>query len=98
MEAEYFGVNFLRSGSEAQSTTFARNIEAELTGEELTVGQNGIPLYTKALGHIECRTAWRQKAGDHIVIFGSVIGYDAQDGDALGFFKGRYSTISTEKA
>ena len=95
--ADHFGVSFLREHHGDVSTEFARNVDAELSGAELKVDQHGFPLYADALGYLECETGFRQKAGDHVVIFGNVIGFDAQAGNGLGFFKGDYTPLIEKK-
>ncbi len=94
---DYFAVNMLRTGEMDVSQDFAKNVEATISEDQLVVGSQNIPRYANALGYIECRTAWRQRAGDHVVIFGHVIGYGSQPGDALGFFKGGYTPVQSSK-
>jgi flavin reductase (DIM6/NTAB) family NADH-FMN oxidoreductase RutF len=93
-ESELFSVNVLPASDAEVSTHFARYVEAELKGEQLARDSNGVPVYTGALAQFVCRTSWRQKAGDHVVIFGDVIGFNSRDGDALGFFRGNYTSHS----
>ncbi len=95
--AEKFSVSVLRSGEEAVSRHFAKNVDADLTGEDLAISASGTPYYSKALAWMDCETGWRQKAGDHVVIFGNVLEFGAHAGDALGFFKGGYATVSDGK-
>ena len=98
MNAERFSVNMLRADQADLSTHFARDVEAALTGDQLARGSSGVPVFADALGHIVCRTGWRQKAGDHVVIFGEVESFHSSDGDALGFFKGRYADIKAQES
>ena len=93
MEAERFGVSFLREHQGETSTKYARDVDAALEGEELRKGPNGVPVFSDALGFLECETGWRQRAGDHVVIFGNVIGFESQDGNGLGYFKGGYTPL-----
>lgn len=93
-ESELFSVNVLPAGDADVSTHFARYVEAELTGDQLARDPLGVPVYTKAIAQIVCRTSWRQKAGDHVVIFGDVQSFTSRGGDALGFFRGNYTTHS----
>ena len=93
--SDLFSVNVLPADDGDVSTYFARNVEAELTGDQLGRGDLNVPVYNKALAQIICRTSWRQKAGDHVVIFGDVQSFKSREGDALGFFRGRYTTHSS---
>lgn len=90
VEASRFSVNFLRAEHDDVSRRFASKTDAVLLESERDAGALNIPVLKGALGHIVCETSWRQKAGDHIVIFGAVKGFQANEGDGLGFFKGRY--------
>lgn len=96
-EAETFAVSVLRAGQDELSRHHAKLVEAELLGDDLIVGESGIPRFAGALAWVECRTSWRQKAGDHVIIFGQVMGYGAESGDALGFFRGGYHTVPDRK-
>lgn len=95
--AERFSVSVLREGHADMSKACARNVMAELKGESLTVGETGVPRFSEALAWFDCETAWRQKAGDHVVIFANVTGFDAEDGAALGFFRGGYAPVEMKK-
>lgn len=95
-ETSLFSVNILKAGEEDISRYFAKNEEAELSDEQLVRGVEGVPAYAGALTRFYCRTSWRQKAGDHVVIFGSVLDFQCEDGDALGFFRGKYVTHGLE--
>jgi flavin reductase (DIM6/NTAB) family NADH-FMN oxidoreductase RutF len=98
MKAERFSVNMLKADQADLSTHFAKDVEAALTGDQLARGSSAVPVFADALGHIVCRTAWRQKAGDHVVIFGAVESFHSSEGDALGFFKGSYANINAGKS
>ena len=98
MSAEKFSVNMLRTGHSDHSQTFAKDVSAELSGDQLARGIAGVPVFNDALSHIVCETAWRQKAGDHVVIFGNVLGFEANEGDALGFFRGKYVPVKTQES
>lgn len=89
-EASRFSVNFLRADHDDLSRRFASNSDAILSGGESELGDLNVPVLKGALGHIVCETSWRQKAGDHIVIFGAVKGFQSGEGAGLGFFKGQY--------
>lgn len=91
--AETFSVSMLRGDEGETSRHFARHVEAELSGDDLIVSDAGIPRYSKALAWIDCQTGWRQQAGDHVVIFGKVVDFGSESGDALGFFRGGYCNI-----
>lgn len=93
--AEHFSVNVLREDQADLSVRYAKDVTAELSGEDVGIGAEGIPFFTRALAHLECRTAFRQLAGDHLVIFGHVLHYQSGQGNGLGYFRGGYTPIRT---
>ncbi|MAP93757.1 MAG: hypothetical protein CMK07_02285 [Ponticaulis sp.] len=96
--AKRFSVNMLRSDQRDLSSKFAVNTTAHLAEADVLRGEFGTPMLADALGSLECETSWRQKAGDHVVIFGAVTSFVARDGEALGFFKGQYVPLNAEKS
>tara|TARA_B100001765_G_C19480764_1_gene328701 strand:- start:16 stop:525 length:510 start_codon:yes stop_codon:yes gene_type:complete len=93
VNAERFSVNILKAEHRDLSTRFAQNVSAELEPEQLGRGANNVPYFKSGLGHMICDTSWRQKAGDHVVIFGDVKAFGSTSGQGLGFFKGDYLTL-----
>ena len=93
-EAERFSVNILRADQRDLSKRFASDTMAELPGDDLGRCAHNVPVFTGGLGHIVCETSWRQKAGDHVVIFGAVKSFKASEGEGLGFFRGAYVPLT----
>lgn len=98
VESTRFSVNFLRADQRNLSRRFAANAEAELEADLCARAELNVPVFNSALGHIVCETSWRQKAGDHIVIFGAVKGFHSEEGDGLGFFRGHYQPLSSKES
>lgn len=94
---ETFSVSVLREDQVHMSKECARNVMAELSGDDLIVGDTGVPRYSDALAWFDCKTAWRQKAGDHVVIIANVTAFGAEEGAALGFFRGGYVPVEAKK-
>ena len=88
-EADRFTVNVLAADDEAHSRRFSRGA-SRLTEEDMERGTTGAPLLKGALTRLECETRERIQVGDHLVIVGEVRAWDAREGDALTFFRGRY--------
>lgn len=86
--AEVFGVNVLGAHDQALSERFAFGPCG--IGPEEVEFVDGVPLLPAALARIRCAAGERVQAGDHLVIFGEVLGFDSQDGDGLTYFRGRY--------
>lgn len=95
--AEYFAVNMLAAGDRHHSQRFASQAY-RLDPEELDTAPGRAPFLKGALTRLECLTRKRLEIGDHTVLVGEVIAFDAREGDALLFFRGRYGLASVEEA
>jgi flavin reductase (DIM6/NTAB) family NADH-FMN oxidoreductase RutF len=69
----YFGVNILGENQEEICAQFSRNWNGRFENMEWHRGETGVPLLAGAAATLECRTADRIEAGDHIIILGLVI-------------------------
>lgn len=87
--AERFAVNVLAAGDNERSRRFSRGAGRLETGE-LEHGATGAPLLKGALARFECETRERIQLGDHQVIVGEVMAFEAADGEGLVFFRGQY--------
>jgi flavin reductase (DIM6/NTAB) family NADH-FMN oxidoreductase RutF len=93
--AEVFAVNVLAAEDQAHSERFAWGAHRLVDGE-LERGAAGTPMLAGALARFECEARERIRIGDHLVIVGEVIGFDARDGEGLLFFRGRYGCARVE--
>lgn len=96
-----WGVSILRADQESLSSRFAthRAAPAEEHEVERWTRQNGDtapPVMKSALARFDCRTVARHHVGDHILIVGEVLAYDALSGDALTYFRSRYGVASSQ--
>lgn len=93
-EAEDFSVNFLRWECGDLARTFAKDTDAVFDPDVVERLATGAPVYAKALASLDCTVRWREKAGDHVVVFATVKAVKDRDGDeALGYFKGGYTKL-----
>lgn len=95
-----WGVSILRADQEEQSSRFAAHgaapaEEHEIERWERVGGGAGAPLMRTALARFDCHTVARHHVGDHILIVGQVMAYDAHAGDGLTYFRGRYGVAPT---
>ncbi len=95
-----WGVSVLRVDQEAQSSRFAAHgalpaEEHEIERWARTGAGVGAPLMRTALARFDCHTVARHHVGDHILIVGQVMAYDAHPGDGLTYFRGRYGVAPT---
>ncbi len=91
--AELWGMTFLGADQEALAMRFARAATETIAPEEAE-HMHGAPVLKAGVGHLACRTYDRRIAGDHLVIMGEVLDFQARPGDALAFFRGRYATAT----
>ncbi len=83
-----FTVNVLAREHEDLAWQFARPLEDKFDGVAWRTGMNGAPIIEGALAHFECRK-WKTAAGgDHMIVIGEILDFDAREGDALVFFRG----------
>lgn len=94
-EARRFAVNVLAAGDHDHSRRFSRGA-GRLELGEWEAGETGAPLLKDALARFECETRERIQMGDHQIIIGEVMAYDARDGDGLVFFRGQYGRPDTD--
>jgi 3-hydroxy-9,10-secoandrosta-1,3,5(10)-triene-9,17-dione monooxygenase reductase component len=93
--AERFAVNVLAAQDLDHSRRFSRGA-GRLDAAEMESGATGVPLLKGALARFECETRERIQMGDHQIIVGEVMAYDATQGDGLVFFRGRYGRPDTD--
>ncbi|MDQ2664638.1 MAG: flavin reductase family protein [Gemmatimonadota bacterium] len=94
LNGERFGVNVLAAEQEALSRRFAA-VESShrFDGIGYSRGDNGVVLLDDALAHIECRTASRMEAGDHVIFIGEVERANARDARPLLYYRGGYAQL-----
>lgn len=92
-DAEYFGINVLRAGQEALSLRFARSDIDPFDGLDVGESPNGVPRLGDTLAWFECRRHAVHDSGDHYIIVGEVIDFEAADGDPLVFYRGDYRKL-----
>jgi flavin reductase (DIM6/NTAB) family NADH-FMN oxidoreductase RutF len=86
-----FVVNVLSHRQIDLSNAFARPSEDHFADVEVQTTENGLPALVGNLATVEC-TVWRtDEGGDHEIVIGEVQACDAEGGDPLVFFSGRYA-------
>ena len=92
LNAEYFAINVLGSEQENLSARFAQSEPNLFSGVDYEYSQQQVPIIDGALAWFECRTHDIHPGGDHHIIVGEVIEYQATDGNPLLFYAGNYSS------
>ena len=91
--AASFAVNVLAAGQHHLSRQFATSGQDKFEGVGVTEGIGGLPLIEGAVAHFQCCTVLRVDAGDHLILLGEVVRYDADGGEPLVYHSGRYLTV-----
>lgn len=91
MKGSSFAVNILRNEQRELSNHFAGKPNPELS-IPWAEGECA-PYLEGSLAVIECAPWQEYDGGDHILFLGEVKRYTYEDGDALGFFCGRYFDV-----
>ncbi|MFC5343606.1 flavin reductase family protein [Brevundimonas staleyi] len=93
-EAETFSIHVLDAEGEALSRRFAKGIGLMEPHEFQRVGE--APPRLAAAARFDCRTHSRVQMGDHMVIVGEVVDFEATEAAALTYHRGRYGKAGDE--
>lgn len=93
-EAESFSIHVLDAEGEALSRRFARGIGLMEPHEFQRVAE--APPRLTAAARFDCRARSRVQMGDHMVIVGEVVDFEATEAAALTYFRGRYGKAGDE--
>ena len=89
--ATHWAVHVLAADQEALSGRFARSGEDKFAGLAVEHGVGGVPLLEGCAARFQCRTAFQQEGGDHIIFVGEVMAFDREERAPLVFHAGRYA-------
>jgi flavin reductase (DIM6/NTAB) family NADH-FMN oxidoreductase RutF len=87
--AKHFAVNVLAADQRNLAERFAGRSE-RFAGVALRTGRYGLPLLEGTVGTLICHRDRLIPAGDHVVLIGSVLDYDARQGPPLLFLDSTY--------
>jgi flavin reductase (DIM6/NTAB) family NADH-FMN oxidoreductase RutF len=93
-EAGRFAVNILSLRQQAIALRFAQRGEDHFAGLGLEYDGHRVPVVPNALAHLDCDVERIVDAGDHTVVFGAVVDVCSREGDALGFYGGRFADVT----
>jgi flavin reductase (DIM6/NTAB) family NADH-FMN oxidoreductase RutF len=91
--AERWGASILSRAQLVLGVTFATKGARRAENEEIERWREGAPIIKNALARFDCRTIERRHIGDHMVIFGQVMGFDSCEDEALTYHRGAYGRI-----
>ena len=94
--AEHFAIHVLAADQDDLCWRVAKDMHA-LSGLDLVENSEGVPLIDGCLARFECRQHAVHDGGDHDIIVGRVLrAAFVEEGDGLGFFKGKMNRILTQ--
>ncbi len=96
-QCRHFAVNILREGQEEISNIFASSKEDRFSKVPWKADENGVPLISDALASFSCSAHSKLEAGDHLVLIGEVTAFSRADGLGLGYWRGGYFSLSSER-
>lgn len=91
--ADAFCVNILSEDQRDLSGTFAQRGTDKFIGVGWRQGQTGSPILDGGVGHFDCDMHQLVDAGDHAILIGRVVGYDANDDAPLCYHRGKYAGL-----
>lgn len=90
-QAEHFCVNVLAAEQMNLSNHFARQQDNKFDGVDYELNQFGVPMLKGCAARFECKTRHLYEGGDHLIIVGEVLAFDASDRSGLLFHQGSYA-------
>lgn len=89
-----FAINVLTSNQEQKAKLFASGKTDKFEKTDWRFGVVGAPIIKKSLACIQCKSFNRIDAGDHLVIIGEVKKCEHTDSSPIGYFKGKYVSLT----
>lgn len=96
ISANAFCVNMLSTHQRDLSGMFARRGADKFDGITWHQAMTGSPILNGGVGHFDCEMHEVVEAGDHAILIGRVVGFDANDAEPLCFHQGKYAALAPE--
>ena len=87
----HFAVHVLAASQQDLSDRFARSGVDKFAGLEWEAGELGSPLFPDFAARFECKTRHEYEGGDHVILVGEVVAFEANDVPPLLFHAGSYA-------
>ena len=95
LDAEHFAINILARDQQELSSHFAKSDHTLFDKVEILRSEENVPLIPGTLACFQCRTFQIHDCGDHYIIIGEVVRFEARDVEPLVFFGGKYASLKT---
>jgi flavin reductase len=92
-QSEGFALNILSQAQESLSNRFATRGPKDFSDIPCMDSATGSPVFTEALAWVDCRMSEILSGGDHDIFIGEIIAGDANDGEPLLYFGGKYRSL-----
>ena len=92
--AGHFAVHVLERGQLALSRQFSSRQADRFEGVEVEQGLAGLPLLRRYHARFQCKAEARHDAGDHTILVGRVLRFEAHEGEPLVFYRGGYPSLA----
>lgn len=89
-EVENFAFSILRNNQVDAAKAFAKGDPQAFNEYAHALGENGAPLISSAIAHIECQHYANYDGGDHIIVLGKITRHERFDGKPLVFSQGQF--------
>jgi len=90
--AEHFVVHVLAADQVSLSKRFATSGKTDkFRGVSFTEGIGGAPVLDGCAAHFQCRKSFIYEGGDHVILVGEVVTFEASGRSSLVFHKGSYA-------
>jgi len=90
-DSGHFAIHVLAASQEDLSNRFASRGADKFGGMDWARGKLGSPIFTRHAALFECETRHLYDGGDHIIMVGEVVEFEARDEAPLLFHGGRYA-------
>lgn len=90
-QSGHFAIHVLAATQDALSDRFARRGADKFADMDWARGRLGSPVFTEHAALFECATRHLYDGGDHIIMVGEVVDFEARDEAPLLFHGGRYA-------
>ena len=93
--ASHFAVHVLERGQQPVSRQFSSRQHDRFAGIEIEEGLAALPLLKRHHARFQCQQYARHDAGDHTILIGRVLRFEAHEGEPLVFYRGGYPDLAS---
>lgn len=93
-ESSQFGLSILKEEQKELSMIFSKQMEKDRSIPYII--QDSVPVIDGSIATLTCQVMDTAKAGDHLIFIAEVTNIQANEGDPILFYGGKYRTINPE--